>query len=528
VIASKMEEGLEMGYRKRYHRLYTLDMNCEKGLENVYYYTDIDVRTEALRTRIGLPTKSQIWPLKGNRLVSTKTRIPGIHWPYAYQSGRAFGSPFTMHTEDYWLISVNFLYPGKSGKVWVVVAPEHVGYLEQKLKATNASYYTANCSQFLRHFSTYIPLTVLEEWNIKYSLVYQKPNEVIVTFRQAYHQGFSTGYTFAEAANYADENWNFDGYRCCEPTNCPSGFIPPEMMRTLSDGEEQQEISEDVEEEEEEEEGEEGEGEEDISKNKRTKRYNKQADGPPKRVKRSNAMAQSYRNEAGDPIPTCRRGIPSFQGLRQIPQNIVQPQRVYDIFIKRCGSENQTTVDLLTRLFFAIGSPNAFYQLQEACNTIRAEAEFTIPHYVDTINQTIQALDHLDKAVSLASIIRRYHLVRLVEHRNKIEALYTSQRPKRNRRILKYEIRNQNNGHQDSTKEQGVSRRAQSLALADVMAEAYPNVKISSGEDYEKKLRFLKNRLSSGRNWHLFEQKFSSGILALVPSGEIYGVQNPE
>jgi hypothetical protein len=126
--------------------------------------------------------------------------------------------------------------------------------------------------------------------------------------------------------------------------------------------------------------------------------------------------------------------------------------------------------------------------------------------------------------ISITSITCRYYLIRLVEYRAEREARYTA---KPTQRISKYEIRNQDNSYQDSAREQGVPRRAQ------LLAEAYPNLKNSSrnrglGKEYKRELKSLKNRLNCGRNWHLFEQEFSSGILALVPSGEIYGIQNSE
>ncbi len=124
-------------------------------------------------------------------------RIPGIHWPYADQAGKAFGGPFALHLEDHWLLSINYLYVGE--KVWVVVAPEHATLLETKLRATNGSYYISNCAQFLRHSATYVLTSTLNDWNISHSIVHQMSHEAVSTFPQAYHKGFRVGYAFAEA-----------------------------------------------------------------------------------------------------------------------------------------------------------------------------------------------------------------------------------------------------------------------------------------------------------------------------------------
>src|SRR5436190_22879891 len=49
-----------------------------------------------------------------------------------------------------------------------------------------------------------------------------------------------------------------------------------------------------------------------------------------------------------------------------------------------------------------------------------------------------------------------------------------------------------------------------------------PNKKNPSAGDreYHEKHTKLRNRLNSARNWYLLQQKFSPGILALVPCGE--------
>ena len=110
---------------------------------------------------------------------------------------------------------------------------------------------------------------------------------------------------------------------------------------------------------------------------------------------------------------------------------------------------------MLTRLFFAIASPDAFYQLRDACTSIRENGASTILQPTNSVAQTIQALDNLEIAVLINSILRRYHLTRLVDYRNERESYYKIKRPERAVRIVK-----------DSSEDYG---RALSLALADLM-----------------------------------------------------------
>lgn len=175
---------------------------------------------------------------------------------------------------------------------------------------------------------------------------------------------------------------------------------------------------------------------------------------------------------------------------------------------------------MLTRLFFAIASPDTFYQLRDACISIRENGTSTILQPTNSVAQTIQALDNLEIAVSTNSILRRYHLTRLVDHRNERESYHKIERPERAVRIVK-----------DSSDGYG---RASSLALADLMAQAYlklkslPRSRGKSEDKYQRKLKSLKNRISSGRNWYLLQQKFSPGILALVHTGKDNKIYNSE
>jgi hypothetical protein len=114
----------------------------EKGLEDVHYRTDIPIRTELDRSRLGLPP-SRIHPLKNNQLSRTRCEVPGIHWPYGYESP-GFGAPFSAHHEDFELLSVNDLWKGR--KLWLLISPESKLELESKLKDTNPRLYTMDCA----------------------------------------------------------------------------------------------------------------------------------------------------------------------------------------------------------------------------------------------------------------------------------------------------------------------------------------------------------------------------------------------
>jgi hypothetical protein len=66
--------------------------------------------------------------------------------------------------------------------------------------------------------------------------------------------------------------------------------------------------------------------------------------------------------------------------------------------------------------------------------------------------------------------------------------------------------------------------RADAKVFENFLAMFYPNLKKPDkktpsvhNKEYDDKHLKLKNRLNCARNWHLLQQKFPPGILALVP-----------
>jgi hypothetical protein len=212
----------------------------------------------------------------------------------------------------------------------------------------------------------------------------------------------------------------------------------------------------------------------------------------------------------------------SAKDLALVPGYRIQPTDVCRIFVDRGMSKDTHAIRLLTRLFFSIASPDAFDQLRAACNTTRHNRDHKLCQN-PSIFQTLLVLDTLDITASTASILQRFHLSRLVVHRNDRERHHKSQG-----RVTRSERSQEGFG------------RASSLALVDLMGEAYPDLKqpqklpehLIPAPDlddlYQRKLKSLKNKLSRGRNWQLMQDRFSAGILALVPTDGEYFIHNHE
>ncbi|OAA59342.1 lysine (K)-specific demethylase 4B [Cordyceps fumosorosea ARSEF 2679] len=206
--------------------------NMGRQMRNVRYRPDVPAWNSEQRRAAGVPADwSPIHPLRGDMLDHTKAVIPGIHTPYVYESAPQFGATFQIHAEDYRLLSLNHLYRGR--KIWIVVPCTAIDLAERALGRG-----TDGCSQFMRHRAEFFFPEKLEKLGIPYRIVDQRPGETIVVLPDAYHEGYSTGYTLAEAKNYADNEWSTETYKPCAAHCQLLTAIPPEYLRPLADGEE--------------------------------------------------------------------------------------------------------------------------------------------------------------------------------------------------------------------------------------------------------------------------------------------------
>lgn len=208
-----------------------LDRLRLSNLGGASYRTDIDAATKDQRVACGLPLNSPIWPLS-NKLQQTVARVAGIHSPYGYISDHVPGATFALHIEDYRLISLNYLYEGE--KEWIIVPPGSRRKLEDKLHQTDTSIIW-DCVQCIRHAGVFVPTTLLEDWDIPYSIVRQTPGDIIATMPDAYHEGWCIGKTTAEAVNYAHGSWSPANYKACQK-GCPvKTFINHDQMELQGD-----------------------------------------------------------------------------------------------------------------------------------------------------------------------------------------------------------------------------------------------------------------------------------------------------
>lgn len=161
--------------------------------------------------------------------------------------------------------------------------------------------------------------------------------------------------------------------------------------------------------------------------------------------------------------------------LKPVPKNIIQPKEVYYMIADCLGDAGQNVLQSLTRLFFAVASPDSFCRLRYACLSVRKTEGLALPQLESNITQSMQALDSLEATEQAAAILRRYYLVRLVQYRNARQQNHRDQTAEPTARMLKY-------GHEKPRakgKTEG-TRRAATLALNDLLQEACPELEAVS------------------------------------------------
>ncbi|KAJ9664308.1 hypothetical protein H2201_005300 [Coniosporium apollinis] len=190
--------------------------------------------------------------------------------------------------------------------------------------------------------------------------------------------------------------------------------------------------------------------------------------------------------------------VPLFKQLESYCQCPIRPIDVYQFLSLRTQGESESNVAFLTRLFFAIGSPDALCQLRDILAVIREQGFSALPRSSDTMAETMQALDRLDVSAAMSAVM---HWIRAI-------LWGTYQRPE-------------------------TPFQAHSFpCLGRPDEEAYPDLFCLEAEGRKKEGAFtqkrtsLKNRLECGGNWHAMRERLSSGMLALVPIGGRFSIQN--
>lgn len=153
------------------------------------------------------------------------------------------------------------------------------------------------------------------------------------------------------------------------------------------------------------------------------------------------------------------------------------------------------------------------HHLKETLQIIRMESSFRLLPASTGIADTSEKLDQLDQLSSTCSVLHRVYLVRLIEYRDNLEAL------------LKDE------GSNPSLPKSKGSNKVATRVLQRMLEDMYPTKDFGNSKDcthFKTLKKRLHNNLSAARKWSFIRDKFSLGMLFLIPAGPEYGINNQE
>jgi hypothetical protein len=233
------------------------------------------------------------------------------------------------------------------------------------------------------------------------------------------------------------------------------------------------------------------------------------------------------------PTPRKRRKVSgdladqlTSSAVKNIPESLIQPQKISELVMRMLDESHKGATMALANLFFTIGSPYAVECLRDACRQVHnLRGVETFPEEAGARRSTC-ALDRLHAHDKVSPILRRYHLVQLVQRRDELQKKLNGTARRQEPVVLKYGVR-----RQLPAKVLIGPKDAAGKALRELMKEAYPEDLLGKREasaTYAQRLKELKNRLSAGYNWHTLQARFGIGILALLPVGKEAGIWNSE
>lgn len=130
-------------------------------------------------------------------------RISGITVPWVYV-GQLYSS-FCWHYEDLMMYSINYMHEG-AGKMWYAIPSQDARKFEKAAKQKLAGL-AKDDPNFLLNINSMICPTYLAAQGVTVYSTLQKPGEIILTFPESYHAGFSVGYNCTEAVNFTCPTW---------------------------------------------------------------------------------------------------------------------------------------------------------------------------------------------------------------------------------------------------------------------------------------------------------------------------------
>jgi hypothetical protein len=209
----------------------------------------------------------------------------------------------------------------------------------------------------------------------------------------------------------------------------------------------------------------------------------------------------------------------------KIQSSINVGQMVHSL-TERIGQQTAERTSFFIHLLFAVAHPTSIRQLRDVLEAFKSRDDLQTLRPSDTIAGVVQRLDLLDVDTTRNALLRRFYLLRLFDLRDTLRTEIKEKRAPRGR-----ERRAKRNSSSIVAPGDSESGKVASAVLSEMMKLAYPSIErpktrgIDPG-NYWQMHKSLQNRLFASHNWHLMRQKFTVGVIALVPTGGQFNIHN--
>lgn len=237
-----------------------------------------------------------------------------------------------------------------------------------------------------------------------------------------------------------------------------------------------------------------------------------------KRPAGSRKRVRSNEKTRAQDISTRKGVIGGHKRVRRAPPcSTESDSKLQDHLSQSLEESDKKCVKFMCDFYSATASADSMAQLKEVIAAMRHSNSWNLSREFSSIANIVRALDKLDAVQHSVAFFRRILLLRISHHRD--------QRME--------EVQNQIQNTR-STRQSSSRGKVESIVIDMLTQEVYPKTKKHLEEKndpewrktYEKERKKLQNRFQWAKNWRRAVELFGFGILALVPTGGIYQIQN--
>ncbi|KAF0687904.1 Aste57867_20396 [Aphanomyces stellatus] len=172
----------------------------EKRIDDEYEHVDFDSPSYYEHTAWNL---NNMPSARGSLLRHIDAQINGVNVPWMYFG--MFMASFCWHAEDNYMYSVNYHHAGAK-KHWYGIPSTSCEQFERVWKSNVPERFKKKPDLHF-HLVTMVGPTLLRQNNVSVFSLVQEPGDIVITFPQGYHCGFSEGFNCNEAVNFTLPDW---------------------------------------------------------------------------------------------------------------------------------------------------------------------------------------------------------------------------------------------------------------------------------------------------------------------------------